>query len=117
MSDESDMAAALRPVLLAAAREGRTITYRELAIAAEVQAPHTIHKTTRALEALARADHGAGRPLLAALAVGKAGIPGPGFFHLLAALGRYDGPDQGPEAAAQHAREMDAAVAYWGGDT
>lgn len=113
MSEENDIAAALRPVLLAAAREGRTVTYRELAAAAEVPPPHTIHKTTRALEALTREDHAAGRPLLAALAVGKGGIPGPGFFQLLSVLGRYDGPHRGDDAAAQHARELAPAIAYW----
>src|SRR3546814_9562843 len=64
---------------------------------------------------MAREDHAAGRPLLAALAVSRTqkgpdggGIPGRGFFQLLTELGRYDGPDQGPEAAAQHARELQA---------
>ncbi len=112
--EEAALAAALHPVLIDTVRQGRTIAYRDLARAAGVPAPHSIHRTTLALEALIRADHAAGRPLLAAVAVGKAGLPGPGFFQLLRALGRYDGPDRGPEAAAWHASELRAALDHWG---
>lgn len=115
MPEEGGLHERLRPVLRAAALRGTTVTYRELAAQAGVAPPHTIHKATAALENLAREDHDAGRPLLAALAVGKAGLPGPGFFHLLRELGRYDGPDHGPAAAAHHARELDDALAYWAG--
>ena len=108
------LAGRLRPVLVEAARRGETVTYNALAQAAGVEPPYTIHKTTLALEALARADHAAGRPLLAALAVGKAGVPGAGFFEVLAELERYHGPERGPEAAAHHERELKAAIAYWG---
>ncbi len=112
-----DLAAAVRSALIPLARAGRTITYRELAILVPVPPPHGIHKLTLALEDLARADHAAGRPLISALAVSRVGggIPGPGFFQLLAALGRHDGPDRGEDAAATHARELAAALAYWGG--
>jgi len=112
--EEAALVAALRPVLIDTARQGRTIAYRDLARAAGVSAPHSIHRTTLALEALVREDHAAGRPLLAAVAVGKAGLPGPGFFQLLRALGRYDGPDRGPEAVARHAEELRAALDHWG---
>lgn len=113
---EADLAAAVRAALLPLARAGRTVTYAELAALVPVPPPHGIHKLTLALEEAVRADHAAGRPLLAALAVSRAGagIPGRGFFQLLAALGRYDGPDQGPPAAAAHGRELAAALAYWG---
>ena len=106
----------LQAVLEDLAPQGRSITYRELAAAAGILPPHSIHRVTEALEELIRQDHAAGRPLLAALAVsrGAAGIPGPGFFMLLQSLGRYRGPPKGPEAAACHARELAAAVAYWG---
>ena len=97
------------------ARAGETVRYRDLARAAEVPGPQTIHKTTQALEAIARADHGAGRPLISALAVGRGrgGLPGPGFFQLLRELGRYDGPDSGPEAEAAHTREIEAVFAAY----
>jgi hypothetical protein len=106
----------LRPVLRQAARQGRTLTYGDLAARAGVPPPHSIHKTTEALEGLMRDDHAEGRPLLAALAVGKTGQPRPGFFQLLRQLGRYNGPDSGPEAGQWHARELDAALSYWGDD-
>ena len=97
------------------ARAGETVRYRDLARAAEVPGPQTIHKTTQALEAITRADHAAGRPLIAALAVGRgsAGLPGPGFFQLLRELGRYDGPDSGAAAAAAHTRECEAVFAAY----
>jgi hypothetical protein len=105
----------LRRLLEDRARAGETVRYRDLARAAEVPGPHTIHKTTQALEAITRADHAAGRPLLAALAVGRGsgGLPGPGFFQLLRELGRYDGPDSGPEAESQHQRECEAVFAAY----
>ena len=97
------------------ARAGETVRYRDLARAAEVPGPHTIHKTTQALEAITRADHAAGRPLIAALAVGRGngGLPGPGFFQLLRELGRYEGPDGGDAAAEAHARETAAVFAAY----
>ena len=97
---------ALRPILEDVARRGTTITYRDLAVAAEVLPPHTIHKTALALEELIRADHDAGRPVLAAVCVGKTGRPRPGFFHVLRDLGGYDGPEEGPDANARHDAEL-----------
>ncbi|MDH3472267.1 MAG: hypothetical protein OEM59_01135 [Rhodospirillales bacterium] len=116
--DEDGLAARLRAALIPLARARRTITYRDLAARAEVPPPHSIHRLTLALEDLVRADHAAGRPLLAALAVSRTaeGIPAPGFFHLLAALGRYRAPERGPEAAAAHARELQGAWDYWGSE-
>ena len=108
----------LRPVLRTLAAEGRTITYRDLIARAEILPPQRIHRLTLALEQLIREDHAAERPLLAVLAVSKVtdGLPGPGFFHLCAELGLYDGPDRGPEATAFHTRELARAWAYWGGE-
>ena len=113
---DPDFAAALRATLVPLARARRTITYRDLAARVPVPPPHGIHKLTLALEALMREDHLADRPLLAALAVSQTapGIPGRGFFHLLAELGRYAGPDRGETAAAAHAAELAQAFAYWG---
>ena len=115
-SSEAGLEGRLRQALLDAARARRVITYRDLAALAQVPKPHSIHGLTLALEAMIRDDQAAGRPLLAALAVSRSpgSIPGPGFFHLLAELGRYDGPDRGPAAAMAHARERDRAWSYWG---
>lgn len=121
-AEDLQLAESLRRELAACAAAGATVTYQELARRAAVPGPHAIHRLTTLLEDMVREDHFAGRPLLAALAVSRAqrssqgdGVPGRGFFQLLAELGRYDGPDQGPEAAAQHARELAAARAHWGG--
>lgn len=105
---EEDFTARLSAALDALVPDARTITYQELALRVAVPPPHRIHKLTLALEELARADHAAGRPLRAALAVsrGPEGLPGRGFFQLLAELGRYAGPDRGPAAAAAHAGEL-----------
>lgn len=115
-SEDRPLMDALRDALRQSAAAGETITYPALALRASLPGPHVIHRLTLLLEAMAHEDHAAGRPLLAALAVSRVtGIPGRGFFQLLAELGRYAGPDQGPEAAAHHARELAAALAYWGG--
>lgn len=113
----SDLAPQVRAALIPLACAGRTVTYRELAALVPVPPPHGIHKLTLALEALVREDHAAGRPLIAALAVSRVGdgLPGPGFFQLLAELGRYSGADRGAGAAAAHEAELAAALAYWGG--
>jgi len=103
-----DFEARLRAVLTGVASRKETILYRDLAVLAEAPAPHRIHSLTLALEDVIRADHAAGQPLLAAVAVGRGaeGIPGRGFFALLRELGRYGGPDRGPEAQAAHREEL-----------
>ncbi len=119
-SDDQKQMAALRQALRVCAAAGATVTYRELAQRIAFPGPHSIHRLTLLLEEMIREDHAAQRPLLAALAVSRAqkshagqGMPGRGFFQLLNELGRYAGPDQGPEAAACHLREAGAAFAFW----
>ena len=115
-ADDQTLMLQLRATLCESAAAGETVTYQELARRSGFPGPHVIHRLTLLLEAMAREDHAADRPLLAALAVSRtSGIPGRGFFQLLGELGRYAGPDQGPEAAAHHARELAAARAYWSG--
>jgi hypothetical protein len=117
-AEDASLIDSLRRELTACARAGKTIAYRDLAQRVAFPGPHAIHRLTALLEDLVREDHAAGRPLLAAVAVSRAqknvqgnGIPGRGFFQLLTELDRYHGPDQGPEAAACHARELAAALA------
>ena len=113
---ERDLLPAIREALLPLAKARQIISYQELALRAEIPPPHRIHKLTLALETLVREDHAAGRPLLAALAVsrGQGGIPGRGFFQLLAELKRHDGPDRGAEAERAHRQELESAWDYWG---
>lgn len=106
----------LRRILESLAREQTTVTYRDLARLAEVPPPQTIHKLTEALEATMREDHAAGTPLIAALVVsrGPSGLPQRGFFDLLRTLGRYQGPDEGPQAEEVFQEELMLAWDYWG---
>lgn len=112
-----ELSSVVRTCLMRLAAERRTASYNELAAMADVPPPHRIHRLTLLLEDLIREDHAAGRPLLAACAVSRArnGVPGPGFFQLLQALGRYRGGDRGDQAAACHRIELQAAWDYWGG--
>src|SRR3546814_5255364 len=66
-ADDQSLMAPLRQALLDCAAAGATITYQELAQRASFPGPHTIHRLTLLLEAMAREDHAPGRPLLAAL--------------------------------------------------
>lgn len=114
-SQQQELVLTLKRILAALARQRATVSYRELAALAGVQPPHSIHRTTEALETLMRDNHAAGEPLLSALAVsrGAAGLPQRGFFMLLRELGRYDGPDDGPEAEAVFLEELELAWDYW----
>ena len=109
----ADLIENVRRALAEAAADGRTISYRDLAVRARIPPPHRIHKLTLALEGMLRADLLAGRPLVAALAVsrGPEGIPGRGFFELCRDLGLYDGPDRGPAAVAFHAGLLREVIA------
>lgn len=104
----------LEVALMAQARRGRPLGYLDLTAVMKMPGPHRIHRLTQALEVLARRDLDAGRPLLAALAVGRSGIPGRGFFQLLAERGAYQGADDGAEARRWHAQALAEAIAYWG---
>ena len=80
-----------------------------LAAAAGLAGRQRIHRLTLLLEDLIRADHDAGQPLRASLAVSRArdGLPAPGFFILCREIARYFGPESGPQAAAFHRIECD----------
>ncbi|MFL0672402.1 MAG: hypothetical protein ACJLS3_13565 [Erythrobacter sp.] len=108
-----DWLARLERLLIAAARDGRVMTYAEAARALALPPPHTIHKTAELIEALMRHHASAGAPQLASLVISKArgGLPAPGYFVLAAELGLYHGPPDGPEARAFHAGEVAACFA------
>lgn len=103
----------LERLLIAAAREGRVMTYAEAARALALPPPHTIHRTAELLEALMRHHAAARAPHLASLVVSKAraGLPAPGYFVLAGELGLYSGPPDGPAARAFHAGEVAACFA------
>ena len=86
---------------------GDTITYGALARQLGLWAPGSVGRITRALEETMREDAAAGRPLIAARAVSRAGgLPGRGFFDLAEALGV--GPVEGESDEGFHARMLDA---------
>jgi len=107
----------LRATLERIAAAGETRTYREVAIALALEPPQTIHRLTVALERLMEEDAAAGRPLLAAVVVSRAGpgLPADGFFAQARELGRYDGPETGPRTATFHKEELAAVHALYGG--
>ncbi len=99
------------PERLAAHAAGSgTVTYGALAAELAIAPPQRIRQLAHALEALMATDAAAGRPLRAALVVSQArgGLPAPGFFAAARELGRYDGPDSGPEAVRFHRAECAA---------
>ncbi|WP_419902574.1 hypothetical protein [Kiloniella sp.] len=99
-----DLQLRIRNALENVAKQKTTISYRMLAIEAEIPGPQVIHKLTHCLENILREDHLKGDISLVPLAVsrGEPAVPRPGFFILLRDLGLYDGSDQGPEAITKH---------------
>jgi hypothetical protein len=112
-----NLASRLRTLLEARAVLGQPLTYLEAAQALQLLPPQTIHQVTNALEQLMAEDVAAGRPLIAALVVGKRrdGLPAPGFFECAAQLGRFSGDASAAEQRAFHALEFSAALKLWGG--
>jgi hypothetical protein len=114
--EQPSLKEAVREALIGLARCNCTITYRDLAILANIPSPHSINRLTRLLEELVQEDADAGRPLLASLVISRSRerIPARGFFCLIHTLGLYDGPDEGPKAREYHQEEVEMAWAYWG---
>jgi hypothetical protein len=105
-SDGDDLTLQAR-IRLALENSDKPISYGALARDLNVEGPGSIARVTSALEAMMREDAAAGKPFWAAMCEGKltGGLPALGFFQMARALGRYDGPETGPEAAAFVMRE------------
>jgi len=102
----SELQQCLRSHLDTLARQGETISYRQLTILAEIPDPQVIRRLAHLLEEIIREDHTAGiNASVAVLVVSqtKPLIPRAGYFMLLRELGLYSGPDEGAEAEAFHA--------------
>jgi hypothetical protein len=101
--------ARVRAILLAAAREGRALTYSEVLL--DLGTRFTRPKMRALCRTLDRIDEeGAarGEPGLAVLVVRQSdGLPGQGWW-----VGR-DGPWEGPEALARVTALKRAVFAYW----
>ena len=78
-----------RAKIMAVIRNKEQITYKSLAVTANITGPHKIHRLTSWLEKLMTEDHLSGRPLRAAVVISKArgGLPAPGFFEKAKELG------------------------------
>lgn len=86
--------------------EDPLITYQALASKLGLQPPGTIQRVAAALEQTMREDVAAGRPMIAALVISRAGdMPRRGFFDLAVALGRF------PEDPRQHRAAWQAECA------
>ena len=101
---------ALEQALAEMARTGRTTTYGALAAQLGQGGPLRIRQVTDALEQTMRADAAAGRPLRAALVLGRAnaGLPARGFFDMAQALGLCGSDIDGPHARAFHIAQLTA---------
>ncbi|MFN4091093.1 MAG: hypothetical protein ACK4QW_18890 [Alphaproteobacteria bacterium] len=75
-------------------------TYQDVATALGLKPPGTIQRVAAALEQTMREDVSAGRPMIAALVISRAGdMPRRGFFDLAVALGRLPGDPRQHRAA------------------
>ena len=105
----------LRQILIELARTEAVATYRNLAEWLGLMPPLTVHRVAGLLEKLMADDAEAGRPLLAALCVGRLrhGLPAPGFFMAAEALRLFEGGPEGPAARDFHTRELACAFDYY----
>ncbi len=87
--------------LIEAARNRRLLYYREVAerIGVPRAGHHMARQVGQVLGEISEDEHKAERPMLSAIAVNEAGVPGKGFFNLARQLGRlsHSAPDAEPE--------------------
>ena len=103
------MVEAMRVELIELAKQGRIVTYGELALMLPIYVHPGSYAFTRLLGDVCSSEEDAGHGLLCALVVSKAtGIPGAGFFRGMAERG-YDMPEM--EAAWR--AEVERVFAYW----
>lgn len=93
---------ALEDLLIAAARERRTLAYSEVLAHFEKRVtPIRVYALCRDLGAVSERNRARQEPELAVLVVRKTDrLPGEGFFHGAWKDGSYEGPATGPEARA-----------------
>lgn len=101
--------ARVRDILIARAREGRTISYGELATATRLSPQST--QFNAALNGVSRSEEAAGRGLLSVLVVRqRQETPGAGFFTLARELGR-----QFSNERVFYLEESERVIAQWQG--
>jgi hypothetical protein len=106
---------ALRALLLAAAREGRAVSYSEaLADLGHRFTRPKMRALCKALDAIDRAGDAAGEPELAVLVVRESdGLPGQGWWVARADPLGHEGDWTGPKARALVRELQGAAFDYW----
>ncbi|MBN9548957.1 MAG: hypothetical protein J0H31_08775 [Alphaproteobacteria bacterium] len=106
----------LRQILIELAQTETLVTYKDLAERLCLMPPQTIHRAAGLLENLMAEDAEAGRPLLAALCVGRLrnDLPARGFFMTAEALGLFAGAPEGPAARDFHIRELARVFDFYG---
>ena len=113
--DPTALAAAIRALLSHRTPVDPCLTYQELATALGLQPPGTIQRVAAALEQTMREDAAAGRPMIAALVISRAGdMPRRGFFDFAVALGRL--PNDPAQHRAAWQAEYSAVVRGQSGD-
>lgn len=105
---------ALEALLMRAARQRRAMTYGDvLAFFERRVTPINVRALCRDLGVVDERLSAQGAPELACLVVRKSdGMPGEGYFASCRREGAYDGPDEGPEAAAFLRRRQATAFAW-----
>lgn len=105
----------LEALLIAAAREQRTLTYAEVLRHFDKRvAPRLVFALCRDLGEVCRRNRERGEPELAVLVVRQAdGLPGEGFFRSAWQDGDYDGPPTGPAARGFIREQQDRVFAHW----
>lgn len=108
------LAARIREILIRRDPDDPFITYQALASELGLSPPGTIQKVAAALEQTMREDVAAGRPMIAALVISRAGdMPRRGFFDLAVALGRF--PDDRAAHRSAWQAECEAIFGAQGG--
>ena len=79
--------------LIEAAQGGGVVTYKQVAriLGITEAGHHMAREVGQVLGEISEDEHGHGRPMLSALAVSEAGMPGPGFWTLARRLGKTVG--------------------------
>src|SRR4051794_12170147 len=112
MTEEIDIPPMLYDRLRELAREGSTAYYGDIArlLGMDIGSPHVRAQIGKMLDAVNRAEHAAGRPLLSAVVIAKKPrMPGPGFFTGARTLGQYTGQDD----RAYWVEELRRVHDYW----
>lgn len=99
-NDPTALAAEVRALLVGRTAADPFLTYQALATTLGLTPPGTIQRVAAALEQTMREDVAAGRAMIAALVISRAGdMPRRGFFDLAVALGRLPGDPRQHRAA------------------